>query len=106
MQLKPPFTPSLLPETLTYYNALRAGAYTVKMETLQAIDRFVRDCYNAGIWSKLIEVYPFCGDSLGAAMFKLKNASTQPSLAVNLVESDYNERGGNGGIWGNGATKY
>jgi hypothetical protein len=74
---------------------------------LQAIDRFVRDCYNAGVWSKLVEVYPFCGDDLTAAMAKLKNFGAAPALtAVNLVTSDYTERGPNGGIAGDGSTKY
>lgn len=107
MILRPRHIPSILPETQAFAALIKASASTIKMESLQAIDRFVRDCYNAGIWTKLIEVYPFCGDDLTAAMVKLKNYFAAPALtAVNLVAGDYTERGPNGGIAGNGTTKY
>ena len=48
--------PSVLPEILTFQNNVAAAGSSVSMDTLQALDRFVRDCYNAGIWSKLVEV--------------------------------------------------
>src|SRR5207244_708323 len=58
-------------------------------------------------WSKLTEIYPFCGDDITAAMAKLKNFGASPALtAVNMVASDYVERGPTGGIAGNGTTKY
>jgi hypothetical protein len=107
MILHPPFIPSVLPEIHAYHTFIKASGSSIRMETLHALDRFVRDCYNAGIWSSLIEVYPFCGDNLAGAMSKLKNYAIAPACtAVNFVESDYVERGANGGIAGNGSTKY
>lgn len=102
-----PRIPSVLPEVQTFHTFIRLSGSSIKSESLQAVDRFVRDCYNAGVWSKLVEVYPFCGDDLTAAMAKLKNFAAAPALtAVNMVASDYVERGSNGGIAGNGTTKY
>src|SRR3954469_5530176 len=85
MILRPPFIPSVLPEIHAYHTFIKASGSSIKMETLHALDRFVRDCYNAGIWSSLIEVYPFCGDNLAGAMSKLKNYAIAPACtAVNF----------------------
>jgi hypothetical protein len=103
-----PRIPSYTPELRTYLNNVAAISGSVSMDTVQALDRFVRDCYNAGIWTKLVEVYPFVGTNLATAMVKLKAFSAIfPVLtAVNVVEGDYVERGATGGIAGNGTTKY
>ena len=106
MILRPPFIPSVLPETQTYLNNIIGTGGTISQETLQAIDRFVRDCYNAGVWTKLIEVYPIAGNDLNAALVKLKYAGTPTMTAVNFIGSDYAERGAFSGITGNGTTKY
>jgi hypothetical protein len=101
------YIPTFLPETLTYANNIAAAGASISSESLQAIDRFVRDCYNASIWTKLNEVYPLAGNNLTAALIRLKSMSVNPSLqAVNFVAGDYTERGANGGLLGDGATKY
>jgi hypothetical protein len=104
--LKPGRIPSVLPETQTYLNALLVNGGSISQESLQAIDRFVRDCYNANIWNKLLEVYPIAGNNLLAAMVKLKHMGNVFLSGVNLFTLDYTERGANGGIVGDGATKY
>jgi hypothetical protein len=105
MILRPPFIPAVSPDTAAFIARFTGSNGDIKAETVQAIDRFVRDCITAGVWANLMEVYPFVGNFLNGAMTKLK-----PSLgsltSVNFVESDYTERGANGGIAGNGATKY
>ena len=101
--------PSVLTETTTFLNV--ASTYlggAVTMETLQSIDRFVRDCKVAGVWDKLLEVYPFCGSNITAASAKLKyvNPSLPNVALVNFIFGDYSERGANGGLLGDGSTKY
>jgi hypothetical protein len=101
------YIPSFMPEVTSFQAFVKITGSSIRMETLQALDRFVRDCYNTGVWANLIEVYPFCGEDLTAAMTKLKNYAIAPALtAVNMVEADYTERGPTGGIAGNGSTKY
>jgi hypothetical protein len=101
------YIPTFLPDTWTYANNIAAAGASISSESLQAIDRFVRDCYNASIWTKLNEVYPLAGNNLTAALIRLKSTSPNPSLqAVNFVSGDYTERGANGGLLGDGATKY
>src|SRR3954469_14825965 len=106
MILRPPRTPTFLPEVLTFANQFVGSNGTIAQETLAAIDRFVRDCYNTGIWAKLSEIYPFVGNSINGAMVKLKFVGAGSLTAVNVVSSDYTERGPSGGIAGNGTTKY
>lgn len=40
-----------------------------------ALSRFVKRARANGYWTKLLEVYPFCGTSLAASMYKLKYPS-------------------------------
>lgn len=98
--------PAVLPETTTFLNTIIGAGGTISAESLQAADRFIRDCKNASIWDKLLEVYPLIGNSLIAALVKLKYTSTGTMTAVNFGGADYTERGSNGGIIGDGATKY
>ena len=104
----PPFIPAVCPEVADYQARFAGSNGTIKTETLQALDRFVRTTILSGVWSKLLEVYPFCGDTLNGAMVKLKRVSaiTPDLTAANLVAGDYTERGTSGGIAGNGTTKY
>ena len=109
MILRPNHIPGVLAETQLFHTI--ASSYlggTVTMETLQAIDRFVRDCKIAGVWDKLLEVYPICGPNILAAAVKLKFVNSNlPNLAlINMTVSDYAERGTNGGLLADGATKY
>src|SRR5688572_17095521 len=101
-----PHIPSYTAELQAYLNNVAAVSGAVTMDTVQALDRFVRDCKNNGIWDKLTEVYPICGSNLVTAQVKLKYTGIQPVLtAVNFVEGDYTERGSSGGIKGNATTK-
>jgi hypothetical protein len=93
-------------ETRDYMEIVRANGGGLQVATLQAIDLFVRTCQDAGLWTKLTEIYPICGNDLTTALVKLKNASIPLLTAVNFVAADYQETGVNGGIAGNGTTKY
>jgi hypothetical protein len=104
----PKHIPALLPETQTFLTNIIAasGGPNITQESLQAADRFVRDCYNAGIWTKLLEVYPIMGSTLQAAMVKLKYVTTATLTNNNFVAGDYTERGSSGGLNPDGTTKF
>lgn len=96
------------PETLEYRDRVTAAGGTMTAATLDAVEKFVQDCKNALIWSKLLEVGPFAGTNLNAALVKLvRPGGVAGSLTnVNFVAGDYAERGASAGLLGDGATKY
>lgn len=96
------------PETLDYRDRVVAAGGTLSVATLDAVEKFVQDCKNGLIWGKLLEVGPFAGSNLNAALVKLvRPVGVAGSLTnVNFVSGDYNERGAGGGLAGDGATKY
>jgi hypothetical protein len=96
----------LLQESKDYLANINAAGGSIKMESLVSCDRFIRACMAAGIWTKLIEVYPICGNDLTSALVKLKYASNPLLTSVNFVAADFIERGASAGIAGDGSTKY
>jgi hypothetical protein len=94
-------------ETLDYADRIAANGGSISQATLIAIDNFVRACVLAGIWSKFIEVGPFAGSNLNAAMVKLVYQPAAGGVLTNsnFLSSDYVETGSNGGLAGDG-TKY
>jgi hypothetical protein len=96
------------PETLDYRDRIVANGGTISDASVDAIEKFVEDCKNALIWDKLLEVAPFAGTNLNAALVKLVYPAGVPGVItnVNFVSGDYTETGANGGLLGDGATKY
>jgi hypothetical protein len=96
------------PETTDYRDRVVANGGTISATTLDAIEKFVQDCKNALIWDKLLEVAPFAGANLNAALVKLVHPAGVPGVItnVNFVAGDYTESGPNGGLLGDGTTKY
>lgn len=94
-------------ETLRYANNIGANGGSIGEATMVAIDRFVGDCKAANIWSKLIEVGPFAGSNLSAAMVKLAyQPAAGPVLTnSNFVSNDFVETGPAGGLTSDG-TKF
>src|SRR5688572_167249 len=94
-------------ETLQYADRVAANGGAISQASLVAIDEFVRACQVAGIWSKFIEVGPFAGSNLNAAMVKLVYQPAAGSVLTNssFVSGDYVETGANGGLLGDG-TKF
>jgi hypothetical protein len=94
-------------ETLQYADRIAANGGSITQGSLVAIDTFVRACQVAGIWSKFIEVGPFAGSNLNAAMVKLVYQPAAGSVLTNsnFVSADYLETGANGGLAGDG-TKF
>lgn len=95
-------------ETLDWKARVIAAGGTVQQSTVDAVDTFVRETKNSGVWPFLLDVGVFAGDQLAAALVKLKYpAGGQSTLTnMNFVGGDYTERGVNGGLVGNGTTKY
>ena len=94
-------------ETLQYADNIAANGGSISQASLVAIDTFVRACLVAGIWSKFIEVGPFAGSNLNAAMVKLVYQPAAGSVLTNssFVAGDYVETGSNGGLASDG-TKF
>lgn len=96
------------PETVGYKERVLANGGAISEASLDAVEKFVQDCKNGQVWSKLLEVAPFAGSNLAAALVKLLHPVGSPGVLtnVNFVAGDYNETGVNGGLNGDGATKY
>lgn len=94
-------------ETLQYADRVIANGGSISQASLVAIDNFVRACQVANIWSKFIEVGPFAGSNLNAAMVKLVYQPAAGSVLTNssFVSADYVETGVNGGLNSDG-TKF
>ena len=94
-------------ETLQYADRIAANGGSITQGSLVGIDSFVRACQVAGIWSKFIEVGPFAGSNLNAAMVKLVYQPAAGSVLTNssFVSGDYVETGASGGLNGDG-TKF
>jgi hypothetical protein len=94
--------------TLDWKARVIAAGGTALQSTVDAVDTFVRETKASGVWPLLLDVGVFAGDQLAAALVKLKYpAGGQSTLTnMNFVGGDYTERGVNGGLLGNGATKY
>jgi hypothetical protein len=94
-------------ETLQYADRIATNGGSISQASLVAIDTFVRACQVAGIWSKFIEVGPFAGSNLNAAMVKLVYQPAAGSVLTNssFVSGDYVETGASGGLNSDG-TKF
>ncbi|MGV3771998.1 MAG: hypothetical protein ACO1QB_03790 [Verrucomicrobiales bacterium] len=96
------------PETIAYRDRIISNGGSIAETSLDAIEKFVIDCKNASIWDKFLEVGPFAGTGLNAALVKLvyPGGGSGVLTNVNFVSGDYVETGTNGGLLGDGATKY
>jgi hypothetical protein len=96
------------PETLSYRDRILANGGSISEFSLDAVEKFVRDCKNALIWDKFLEVGTFAGTGLSAALVKLVYPAGDSGVLtnVNFVAGDYVETGSSGGLLGDGATKY
>lgn len=96
------------PETLTLQANIIANAGTISASSLLAADAFVTACKATNVWAKLLDCGLFIGNQLAAAEVKLVYPVGGQGTLTNhgFVGGDYNETGANGGIQGDGATKY
>lgn len=86
------------PETLTYQAAVIAAGSTITTTVLRHVDDFVVECKARGIWSELVEVGTFTGDSLIGALVKLKHGGVGSLTNTGFAGADYQQSQGlNGG---------
>jgi hypothetical protein len=88
-----------------YCNVTAAGG-SVSQGTLTALSIFVSRLIRSGLWDKLDEIYPLCGQGLAAATVKLKYVTNPLMTNHNFAEEDFEEWGPNGGLKPDGLTKY
>ena len=83
------------PEVRAYLSVTGGG---LPHATVRALNKFVRKGKRDGWWSKLAEIYPFCGPSLAAALVPLKRAdgTLTPLTNNSFVTGDYSESAGFG----------
>jgi hypothetical protein len=55
-----------------YVAALRGANLSIDESSIAALATFVASAKANGYWNSLVEVYPFCGDTLAAQLYKLK----------------------------------
>lgn len=86
-------------ETINYYNNVIANSGIIDYTMVVAVDKLVADGKRNGWWSKLIDICPFAGLNLAAALTRLKIPS---GLGNSLTtygtwsESDYSVKEGIG----------
>lgn len=59
-----------------YVAALRSANLNISAHQVDALSEFASSAKAAGYWDSLLEVYPFCGDSMAAMQYKLKFVSS------------------------------
>jgi hypothetical protein len=102
MILKPKYIPTYRYQSElspAYLAQIQSGL--IKERSMQHLDKFIRDCKEAGIWSKLVLCIPFVGETLSAAIIDIKGNFVPSS--VNYIAGDYTEATG---LTGDGSTKY
>lgn len=66
------------PEVQAYVAALRRAGLLISAHQVAALAEFCSSARSNGYWNNLLEVYPFCGETMAAMQFKLKTISTLP----------------------------
>ena len=93
-------------ETISYRDRIIANGGTISEGSLDAVEKFVRDCRAANIWDKFTEIGTFAGNNLNAALVKLLYSTQSTLTNLNFVSGDYTETGASAGLNGDGSTKY
>lgn len=81
---------------------------SVSPSTIRAVNRAVKRAKKSGLWAKIVMLDLCAGDTLAGALVRVKvPAGVNRSYTNhNFVAGDYEERGANGGLKGNGSSKY
>jgi hypothetical protein len=92
------------PDADDYFDRITAAGATIDATARAAINAFIVGCKADSIWTLLLDVGPLCGDSLTAALIKLKKLSSGWSYTNNnFLSEDY---GQSTGLTGDGSSKY
>jgi hypothetical protein len=110
--------PSLIginhPDVETWLNTLSLSGGTASSSTISALNTFCNSIDSAGLRRKFYRLNLFCGDNLNSCLVPLYVSSWWNEKVqgfsidknFNFSSSDYVETGANGGLLGNGSTKY
>lgn len=110
----PDFIPAH-PDAIDWLNRIRRNGGSASQQTILAVSRFCEDIEAARLRQRFMRLNLFCGNQLAAALTPLYlSDGTSPAAIGNLtdtnngpfVQVDYIERGSQGGLVGNGATKF
>jgi hypothetical protein len=110
-----PLASGVHPEAAIWRNNVIANSGSVSGSTLKAVSDFCRRIDAAGLRSKFYRLNLFCGTDLNACLVPLyRNTTAAGSVLGNstdtnngpFVSGDYAETGANGGLIGNGSSKY
>lgn len=79
---------------------------TVPTDFAVAVEQFVKDLKNDGLWNLFYEMYLFCGVSVSSINVKLKTYPGKSNILTisGISSSSYNATGTNAGIVGDGAS--
>jgi hypothetical protein len=91
-----------------------ANGGSVSATTMQAVDRFCRSIDGAGLRDRFYRLNLFCRGNLSACLVPLYRGPSASGSTFgdatdtnnNFVSADYAETGVNGGLKGNGSTKF
>lgn len=102
------------PDVTSWLNTIALVGGSASSTTISALNTFCNSIDAAGLRNKFYRLNLFCGNNLASCLVPLfgRPTSSGPEYGngvdenVNFVESDYQEIGPNGGLKGNGSTKY
>lgn len=94
--LRYPFSTGVLSEIADYRNRIIANGGTISDTSLQAIATFIDTLKLNNIWDRFLEIAPYAGNNLNAALVKLKYSNGGQSTLTNVgfVPGDYSETTG------------
>jgi hypothetical protein len=113
--LRPRASGATHPEAIDWATRVTANGGTASSTTLAAVSAFCASIDSAGLRDRFYRLSLFCGDQLTAALVPLYRAeSSTAAIRGNatdtnngpFVEADYAATGANGGLVGNGASKF
>lgn len=102
------------PDVDNWLNVVTLSGGSASNTTITALNNFCNSIDAAGLRSKFYRLNLFCGNNLQACLVPIYNSVSYnlPTLGFNVdtnnnfISDDYNETGSNGGLKGDGSTKY
>jgi hypothetical protein len=96
------------PDSQAFFDRVRIAGGGVSNSTKMVVNTFVLGLKADGLWTKINDMGVFAGGDLTSSLIKLKIGASSPSSLVNanFITSDYAERGLNGGLQGDGISKF
>lgn len=102
------------PDVNNWLNTVTLNGGSASSSTISALNTFCNSIDSAGLRNKFYRLNLFCGNNLQTCLIPIYNSVSynSPTLGFsvdtnnNFISTDYNETGSNGGLKGDGSTKY